>query len=157
MGTPGPKPAPASMKLMEGRSEGRDSGGRPVKPPPAFVRLAPEPPEFLTPEARAEWDRILPELERLELTKTIDRAALAAYCETWSRWVAAQMELKTQGMFVTGSMGQLVKSPAIAIIESAGKELRAWCAEFGLTPSAEGRLNVGTGGGGDDGEDPFGA
>lgn len=152
---PGPKQQPASLKILNGRSEGRDSGGRPVKTPPAFTRLAPEPPEWFTPEALAEWNRVVPELQRLEITKTVDRAALAAYCATWARLVAAQMEILRDGMFVVGSMGQPVKSPAVAVAESASKELRAWCAEFGFTPSAEGNLNVGvTADGGDDG-DPF--
>lgn len=152
---PGPKPKPANLKILEGRSDGRDSGGRPVKTPPAFVRLAPEPPEFLTPEALAEWNRIVPELQRLEIIKTIDRAALAAYCETWSRFVAAQMTIRADGMFVEGSQGQPVKSPAVAVAESASKELRAWCAEFGFTPSAEGNLNIGLGSDGGDETDPF--
>jgi P27 family predicted phage terminase small subunit len=155
MPAPGPKPQPANLKILNGRSDGRDSGGRPVKIPPAFVRLAPEPPEFLTPEALAEWNRIVPELQRLEIVKTIDRAALASYCETWARFVSAQMDIRADGMYVTGSQGQPVKSPAVAIAEAASKELRAWCAEFGFTPSAEGNLNIGApADGGDDG-DPF--
>lgn len=149
-----PKSKPAELKLLEGRGNGRDSGGRPVKAPAGFARLAPEPPEWLSAEARAEWDRVVPELQRLELLKIPDRAALTAYCETWSRLVTALMEVKVDGLTVTGSQGQPVKNPAVAIAEMAGKELRAWCAEFGFTPSAEGNLNVG---GGDDGEedDPF--
>lgn len=151
-----PKPKPAGLKLLEGRHPGADSGGRPVKQPPAFVRLAPEAPEFLSPEARAEWDRVLPELQRLEIIKTLDRAALSAYCEAWARFVGAQMAIRIDGLFCEGSMGQPVKNPAVAVAEAASKELRAWCAEFGFTPSAENNLNVGTRAG-DDGEDPYGA
>lgn len=149
-----PKPKPAGLKVMEGRGPGVDSGGRKVKQPPGYVRLAPEAPEWLSPEARAEWDRVVPELQRLELTKPLDRAALSAYCETWSRLVTASMEIKLNGMFTEGSQGQLVKNPAVMIAEQAGKELRAWCAEFGFTPSAESRMNAG---GGDDGDEdnPF--
>jgi P27 family predicted phage terminase small subunit len=139
---------------MEGRSPGRDSGGRPIKKAPSFLRLPPEPPDWLSPEARAHWDRIVPELQRLELTKPLDQGALAAYCETWSRFVAAQMTIQVEGPFTTNANGMPAKHPAVLIVEAASKEIRAWSAEFGLTPSSEARVNAG-GGGDDDDDNPF--
>jgi len=144
------------LKLVEGRSPGRDSGGRKVKEPPSFDRGTPEPPDWLSREARAEWDRIVPELVRLHITKPIDRAALAAYCETWARFVSAQEAIKIDGLAVIGSQGQPVKNPAVAIAEAAGKEIRAWAGEFGLTPSAEASLATAKGED-DDKANPFGA
>jgi P27 family predicted phage terminase small subunit len=44
--------------------------------------------------------------------------------------------------------------PALRIAETASKEYRAWCSEFGLTPSSEGRLAPRKESGGD--ENPFG-
>jgi P27 family predicted phage terminase small subunit len=151
---PSPKPRPDKLKLLTGRGDGKDSGGRPVKKAPAFVRLAPEPPDWLSAEAAAEWQRVVPELQRLELIKPLDRAALTAYCETWSRYVNALMEIKVHGLFATGSQGQPIKNPAVMIAESCGKELRAWCAEFGFTPSAENNMNLQAGADGDE-DDPF--
>jgi P27 family predicted phage terminase small subunit len=146
--------------LITGRSEGKDSGGRTVKQPPGFVRLPPEAPDWLPAEARAEWGRVVPELQRLQLLKPIDRAALTAYCLTWDRLVTAQRELAAnvddQGRpstLGTNSQG-LVRHPAVAVIEAASKELRAWCGEFGFTPSAEGRLNTPEGDGGEE-ESPY--
>lgn len=156
---PSPKPRPAHLKLISGRSEGKDSGGREVKQPPGFVRLPPEAPDWLPEEARAEWQRVVPELQRLQLLKPIDRAALTAYCLTWDRLVTAQRELAEntddQGRpstLGTNSQG-VVRHPAVAVIEAASKELRAWCGEFGFTPSAEGRLSTPDGDGGED--DPY--
>src|SRR5665647_3181638 len=85
-----PKPRPVALKLLEGRGHGTDSGGRKVTPPPLFKRVPPEAPEWLPTEARAEWDRVVPELARLELTKPVDRAALTAYVLTWPRLVDSQ-------------------------------------------------------------------
>ncbi|MEU4576624.1 phage terminase small subunit P27 family [Nonomuraea sp. NPDC023979] len=137
-----PKPKPPGLKLVEGRGVGRDSGGRPVKQPPGFVRLPPDPPEWLPREARAEWERVVPELARLQLTKPVDRAALTAYCLTWDRMVRAQQEIEDDGGSVLGRNSQgRVRHPAVAVVEAASKELRAWCAEFGFTPSAENRVN----------------
>lgn len=137
-----PKPRPATLKLVSGVRPGRDSGGRKVKAPPGFRRVPPVAPSWLPDEAAAEWGRVVPELARLELTKPVDRAALAAYCLTWDRLVSAQRELNEHGSVLgRNSQGQ-VRHPLVAVIEAASKDLRAWCAEFGFTPSAENRLST---------------
>ncbi len=142
----GPTPRPAALKLVEGRGNGRDSGGRVVATPPAFVRLPPEPPAWLDEVALAEWERVLPELTRLELTKELDGAALAAYCQTWSLLVASAAEVARDGLtvertFANGSVRTVV-NPAVAVQFKASAQLRSWCAEFGFTPSSEQRLTT---------------
>ena len=159
-----PKPRPVALKLLEGRGHGRDSGGRKVAETPLFKRIPPEAPEWLPTEARAEWDRVVPELARLELTKPVDRAALTAYVLTWQRLVDASKLITEHQNFTYvvrdkdgevidseriegyGLLGQnsqgIVRAPWVAIAEAASKDLRAWCAEFGFTPSAEAKLSV---------------
>lgn len=153
--TAGRKPKPAALKLLEGRGDGRDSGGRPVVQPPGFTRLPPEPPSWLSGHAREEWERILPELQRLHLTKPIDRASLTAYCLAWERLAKARAEIEADGGSVLGENSQgVVRHPAVAVMEAASKDLRAWAAEFGLTPAAE--VRVARPEGADDGEsNPF--
>jgi P27 family predicted phage terminase small subunit len=141
--------APAGLKLLNGRSEGRDSGGRLVSPPPLFVREAPEPPEWLSVEARAEWDRVAPGLERLDLLKPEDRAVFTAYCETWSRFVQATRAVQADGLQVVnhstrkdGSTSEWVtKNPAVGIAETAAAHLKSLGGEFGLTPASERHLS----------------
>ena len=135
------KPAPAALKLLKGRSEGRDSGGRKVKDPPKFVRTAPIPPTWLSREAKAEWRRVVPELERLRLLKGPSRSSLAAYCETWATFVEATRTVHREGLTIEAKQGVLAH-PAVGIARTAGRELRALASEFGLTPSSEGRLSV---------------
>lgn len=149
-----PAPRPRNLKLIEGRSPGRDSGGRPVPQTPGFVRLPPEPPPFLWGDAREEWDRVVPELQRLELTKPVDAAALTAYCLTWQRLCQAQRLIDDEGLLHENSQGR-TRHPAVVIIEAASKELRAWAAEFGLTPSAEQRVGKPEAGRGAEDVDPF--
>lgn len=149
-----PKPRPAVLKLVEGRAPGRDSGGRPVKESPTFKRLPPDAPEWMPEEAKAEWQRVVTELSRLEILKPIDRAALAAYCLTWDRLVSAQRELNLNGSVLGENSQGTVRHPAVAVIEAASKELRSWAAEFGLTPSAESRLAK-SGGNDGEGDNPF--
>lgn len=134
-----PTPVPAKLRLLNGKAPGRDSGGRVVKETPGFTRLPPVAPNWLPNEARAEWDRVVPELQRLQLTKTIDGAALSAYCLAWSRVVAAQAIINAEGILSENSQGK-VRHPAVLALESATRELMAWTHEFGLTPSAEQRV-----------------
>jgi P27 family predicted phage terminase small subunit len=143
---------PPALKLIEGRGHGRDSGGRVVPPSPKFRRLPPSAPEWLPAEAAAEWARVVPELARLELLKPVDRASLTAYCLTWDRLVAAQRLVTNEGVLGQNSQG-IVRHPAVAVVEAASKELRAWAGEFGFTPSAENKLSVQ--GVDDDSVDPF--
>jgi P27 family predicted phage terminase small subunit len=157
----GRKPRPAPLKLLNGRHAGVDSGGRKVEEGPAFRRLLPLKPMELSPEAAEHWDLVVEELSRLELTKPLDAGALAATCETWSRFVQAQTILNREGLMVDVEMsrGELKWTetrvhPALRIVEAASKEYRAWCSEFGLTPSAEGRLTPRKEADGD--ENPFG-
>ncbi|MBP5922170.1 MULTISPECIES: phage terminase small subunit P27 family [Streptomyces] len=157
----GRTPQPVALKLLKGRADGRDSGGRPVALAPAFRRIAPKPPTWLSREAAAEWRRVVPGLQRLDLLKEEDRAMLAAYCETWSTFVQATRTVNREGitdtvttMSASGSeTTRTVQHPAVAIARSAGRELRAMAVQFGLTPSSEQALARGA----DDGEDdnPF--
>ena len=71
-----------------------DSGGRKVKEPPPFVRTAPAAPEWLDDEARAEWERVVPEMDRLKMLKGSSFSSLVAYCECWSRYLGASRELR---------------------------------------------------------------
>lgn len=147
-----PQPKPRALKLIEGRGNGRDSGGRKVSESPKFARLPPVAPDWLPDEAAAEWARVVPELARLDLVKPVDRASLTAYCLTWDRLVEAQRLVTIEGVLGTNSQGT-VRHPAVAVVEAASKELRAWANEFGFTPSAENKLTVKESG--DDDTDPF--
>src|SRR5437867_1292436 len=120
-----PKPRPAALKIIEGQGKGRDSGGRPIKETPPFERGVPVMPIWLPTEARAEWNRVVPELARLGILKRLDGAALVAYCLAWDRLVEAQRMIADGRITTEGSMGQLAKHPAVMIAESASKDLRA--------------------------------
>lgn len=152
----GRTPQPTQLKLVKGRSPGRDSGGREVKQSPAFVRLPPVAPAWLPSEAQAEWERVVPELQRLELLKPIDGAGLAAYCMAWDRFVTSSQIVAREGMVLhDDKLGRSQRHPALLTAEAASKELRAWCSEFGLTPSAEARVTSPKGGQVDEGQNPF--
>ena len=144
---------PAALKLIKGRAPGKDSAGREVNPGPAFKRVPPNPPSWLTREAAAEWKRVVPGLSRLDLLKPEDRAALAAYCEAWATFVSATRVIQEEGLVIEAKQGKLAH-PCVAIARSAGREMRSWAAHFGLTPSTEQALARGADDGGED-DNPF--
>ena len=142
MGARGPARRPTALLLLNGTGDGRDSGGRVVTPPPAFKRLAPSPPTWLSREARAEWRRVVPGLQRLDIVKPEDRAALATYCETWARFVDATRQVQRDGMtLVNPDSGRTYVHPCVQIANAAARQFLRYAQEFGLTASAEHRLN----------------
>jgi P27 family predicted phage terminase small subunit len=152
---------PANLKLLQGRGLGQDSGGRPVKPPPPFMRKPPSAPSWLSKEAAAEWRRVVPGLTRLRLLKVEDRAMLTAYCETWATYVLATRDVHEHGLTIEvqsvtkdGDIATSTKpNPSVLMARQAGKELRAFAIHFGLSPSSEAAL--GQDDGADDAGNPF--
>jgi P27 family predicted phage terminase small subunit len=138
----GPAPRPAALKLLEGRGHGRDSGGREVKAIPGFKRIPPTKPADLAPDAEALWDLVIDEFTRLNLLKQLDGAALEITCATYARWKEADRKCREEGTEIQGEGGWLKRAPWLLTAESASKEFRAYLAEFGLSPSAEGRLSA---------------
>ena len=152
----GRRPQPANLLLLNGRGEGQDSAGRPVAPPPPFKRAAPNPPTWLSREAKAEWKRIVPGLERLDLIKPEDRSTLAAYCEAWDRFVTASRTIQREGITTTNpDSGRVSVHPAVRVADAASTQLRHFAQEFGLTPAAERAVSKRDDGRGEFEENPF--
>ncbi|KKL54928.1 hypothetical protein LCGC14_2260500, partial [marine sediment metagenome] len=125
-------PKPSHLTLIEGNPGKRAINRNEPKPQP----IAPPCPAWLDYEAKAEWKRVAPELERLGLLTIVDRAALAAYCIAWSHLRKAQEKLQK---------GDII-SPYFTVVQRAQEKVRQFCAEFGLTPSSRGRMSVPEGG-----------
>lgn len=159
----GRTPQPAPLLLLSGRGDGKDSAGRTVATPPAFKRLAPNPPTWLSREAKAEWRRIVPGLTRLDLVKPEDRATLAAYCQVWSRLVGAYQDIDRNGLTVRNESTRkdgstsvwFTKNPAVAIAEQAETRLRQYANDFGLTPAGERNVSKRDDDRGDNEANPF--
>jgi len=97
----------------------------------------------LVPEARKEWRRIVKDLAALGLLTRIDRAALAAYCDAYGRWLEANLGLQKHGMLVKGRMaGEPVRSPFLAIINQSLEQMKSFLIEFGMTPSSRSRVSA---------------
>jgi P27 family predicted phage terminase small subunit len=138
MGKRGPKPTPTHILELRGSklAKGRGDNPRPDPTPPPC-------PTWLDREARAEWRRIVPELERLGLLTRVDRAALTCYCQAWSELNDATRVLKRDGKYLhLGENGYLSPHPALAQQRAAWKTIKDFCALFGLDPSSRTGLHV---------------
>lgn len=87
--TMGRPPKPTHLKVLEGNPGKRAINKNEPKP----QAKAPSCPAHLDKEAKAEWRRISKQLLQLGLLTEVDRAALAAYCQAWSRWVYAEEKI----------------------------------------------------------------
>jgi len=91
--TRGRKPKPTHLKLIEG-----NPGKRPIRTgPERSATTMPEPPDLLNADARTEWERVAHGLHALRLLENVDRAALAAYCTAYARWVQAERAIAEMG------------------------------------------------------------
>lgn len=135
---PGPAPKPTILKLRAGNPGHQKLNRREPKPRP----VAPKCPAWLDLDAKREWRRIAPELDRIGLLSCVDMAALAGYCQAWSRWKQCERVLTDQGLtFETGN-GYVVPRPEIAASKTYLGFVKSFCAEFGLTPSSRGRMTL---------------
>ena len=103
----------------------------------------PRPPRHLLPAARKEWQRIGPELEKLGLVSHLDMAALAAYCQSYARWVAAEHQLKElgiEGCIDTTPSGYRQIGVWLQVSNRCVDQMHKFMAEFGLTPSSRSRV-----------------
>ncbi|MFR9807076.1 phage terminase small subunit P27 family [Pseudonocardia sp. RS010] len=137
MGARGPLAQSDNVRFLRGNPGHRSSTGS-VKAPPG----APNPPDRLDREAKAEWRRVVRELDRLGLVAKVDRAVLSMYCDAWSRWTTLAKRLDAEGLVVEGYRGSLVKHPAWQLYRDAGAMVVQLAKEIGVTPAARQRLSV---------------
>jgi len=135
----GRKPKPSNLKVLSGNPGKRPLNSNEPKPQ---VRI-PSCPAHLNAAARGEWRRIAGELAGLGLLTGVDRAALAAYCQAYGRWVEAERKLKKAGdLTETTTNGNLIQSPLVGIANTAMDLMRKFLVEFGMTPSSRSRIST---------------
>lgn len=156
MGRRGPQKAPLKLRVLNGRADGRDSGGRRVEKPLDFEREPPEMPDWLPDEAKREWERVVPPLAEKGMVKDGDFGSLVSYCMAVWQLREAVEELKENGSLTTPGKESMKAHPAVAALRNAQSTIRSFAHEFGLTPASEANVS-----GKDDGEDeqsnPFAA
>ena len=149
----GRKAAHPNLKLIAGRTAGTDSGGRKVPEPINLARGIPDKPDYLSDHAADMWDQVIKQLQTTGILKPMDTYALQMACESYAMWREALDFRQQHGILGKNSQGVVVAA-YIRVETEAGKQFRAWCAEFGFTPAAEKNLGE-AGGSGGGGDNPF--
>jgi P27 family predicted phage terminase small subunit len=153
MGARGPAPKPLELRLLEG---GRDH--RPVDVSAVFRPAveAPQPPKWMSREARKAWARLVPELLRYNLLAAVDRDALSMLCQTIGRLDLIERSLAGRqrlaeaaggdpldALLDTTPNGLKVQAAAYQILNREQAKLHKMLENFGLRPDARARVTPG--------------
>ncbi len=118
-------------------------GARRVAPSDVNVRSGIAPPAWLSPDARAHWERLAPDLVAAKLLGSPDVIAFGRYCTNLARWLALIVEIGRDGeTYVTesehGTMRRI--DPRVTVAFRLEQLLLAIEDRFGLNPAERQRI-----------------
>ncbi len=102
----------------------------------------PDCPEHLSDVAQAEWHRIAEALYDMGVLTLVDRAALAAYCQCYGRWVEAERMLETTPKLLKTKSGYVQQSPWLSVSNKQLELMGRYMAELGITPASRSRVEA---------------
>jgi P27 family predicted phage terminase small subunit len=132
----GRKPLPTAVKRATGNPGKRGYNHAEPRPPEGL----PDCPSHLSAVAKDEWDRIAETLYDMGVLTTVDRAALAAYCQAYGRWVEAEEKLKETPVMLKTPSGYVQQSPWLSVSNKQLELMGRYMAELGITPASRSRV-----------------
>lgn len=138
MGNP-KKPAEHHQRMGNYRPSVHGGPVLPVEVPPM--------PADLSPVAQACWNVVTEHVRFAGVVSVVDWLALRVLCETYALYREADDEVRKRGIVieVMTKVGMSIRrNPAIAVLESARKDLANLASRFGLTPAGRSGLKVGS-------------
>lgn len=70
----------------------------------------------------------------------VDRAALAAYCQAYGRWVEAEQKLAETPLMLKTPSGYVQQSPWLSVSNKQLELMGRYMGELGITPSSRSRV-----------------
>lgn len=134
--TRGPKPHPTALRRMAGNSGKRGYNASEPLVPDGL----PSCPDHLGTTARVEWERLALVLFDIGVLTMADRAALAAYCQCYGRWVEAEEKLQVSPLLLKTPSGYVQQSPWLSVANKQLELMGRYMAELGLTPASRSRV-----------------
>ncbi|MGE3840062.1 MAG: P27 family phage terminase small subunit [Vicinamibacterales bacterium] len=151
---------PSHLHVLAGTFRSDRHGDAESPDPP---QATPKPPKKLTGEAKAEWDRMVARLVTSKTVTTVDDAALYQYVQLFAETEQINKDhaetrrmrdelkklaaSKLNGADLVDAIGHIVKlQQALAKqsqqLRQGHMALRQYLVEFGMTPSARGRVKM---------------
>jgi P27 family predicted phage terminase small subunit len=130
------RPKPTAIRRLEGNRGKRAWNHDEPEPPDGIPRC----PNHLAPVARTEWRRVARALHAMGVLTPIDRAALAAYCQSYAKWVEAEQKLKETPPLVKTPSGYVQQSPWLLIANKQLELMGRYMTELGMTPASRSRV-----------------
>lgn len=132
----GRKPKPTAIRRQDGNPGKRGYNAAEPMPPGDGIDCPPH----LSDPAQAEWQRIAGTLQELGVVTSVDRGALAAYCQAWGRWVEAEEKLKDTPTLVKTASGYVQQNPWLTVANKQLELMGRYMAELGITPASRTRV-----------------
>jgi P27 family predicted phage terminase small subunit len=140
-------------KITELRGGARHTHRPPRDQEPKPPEGMPPCPDHLDEKAKKEWERAGAILQNIGLMTELDMAVLAGYCDAYSRWAKATVEVQSKGMVYvegakkdkeTGKMvGGIPKlNPYLRVAREAYDCMMKAAVLIGLSPSSRASLKV---------------
>lgn len=107
---------------------------------PALTHDCPD--DIADPAARAEWDRVAPQLVLSGQVTVVDRATLIGYCLKFAQWKALEAEARNHPFIVRSPSGYPIPNPALGMANKVFALMLKAAAELGITPSSRSRVHV---------------
>lgn len=120
--------------------QGTARADRHAKATPKPEPVAPRCPRWLDREAKKEWGRLAPRLEKLGLLTALDMVMFAMVCSTFSLWRRLDEQIEREGPVIEGHRGIKRKHPLVGARTQTAALLLTLSREFGLTPLSRQRL-----------------
>jgi len=132
-------PQPKVINDLKGDPSKRRRNTKEPQPPTGW----PDKPDYLDPIASEEWDTICGLLDDMGLLSRADRCAIEMYCSAYSRYRAAEENVRRFGEVIISPKNKYpMISPYTTVLNKNLDQCRKLLIEFGLTPASRARMRT---------------
>lgn len=101
-------------------------------------------PDWLCPDAAAEYNRIVAEAKKIDLFDNLDLTVLALYADNYARYIDATRQIQKLGAVITSDTGKVFLSPYIVVADKAATQILKCSTKLGLAVTDRLKLIVPT-------------
>ena len=132
---------PLVQAIAEGNPGKRSKADLNLDQPVPDLAL-PEAPEFLSEEAKIEFNKLAPVLYKNCLLTELDVPQLCILSQCFAQWQNVQAKIEQTALVVKGSQGQAVQNPYFRISMELINQITQSLAAFGMTPAARTKIRL---------------